>query len=232
LCNNRKNAAARSNISSPPGIISATISDQLSWSSMNSVLHSLPQPGVPGDGGISNDNERDLDLLHRVVKRDRAAFTELYLIHYRRLARFLTRMTSHHDVIEDVINDALWIVWQKAAVFRGDSLVSTWIVGIAYRCALKALRKTSSIRPSHSDETPVAPDSQLANENREWLHHAMEELPLEQRMVLELAYLMGLSCEEVAAVMQCPVNTVKTRMFYAREKLRHSLPRLAGKQVK
>ena len=186
---------------------------------------------LPGNGGISNDNDRDLNLLRRVIKRDHAAFKELYLIYHRRLARFLTRPTRHHDLIEEVVNDTMLIVWRSAVDFRGDSLVSTWIVGIAYRRVLKALRQLRPIPLVHMDETPIAPDSQLANENREWLHCAMEELPLHQRMVLELSYLMDLSCEEIAAIMHCPVNTVKTRMFHAREKLRRSLPRLAGKQA-
>src|ERR1051325_9821038 len=59
------------------------------------------------------------------------------VIYHRRLARFLMRMTSRHDLIEEVINDTLWTVWLKAGDFRGDSLVSTWIVGITYRRALK-----------------------------------------------------------------------------------------------
>ena len=78
------------------------------------------------------------------------------------------------------------------------------------------------------EDVAVAPDVQLEAENREWLGLALAELPLEQRMVMEFSYLMGHSCEEIAQIMQCPVNTVKTRMFHAREKLRRSLPRLAG----
>lgn len=138
------------------------------------------------------------------------------------------RMTTRHDLIEEVINDTLWTVWQKAAGFRGDSLVSTWIVGISYRRALKALRRDHAVRPIYSEEPAAAPDTQLEDENRQWLDRALAELPLEQRMVLEFSYLLGHSCEEVAQIMQCPVNTVKTRMFHAREKLRRSLPRLAG----
>jgi RNA polymerase sigma-70 factor (ECF subfamily) len=179
-----------------------------------------PQPGATA-------NERERDLLRLVAAHDRAAFKELYLLYHRRLARFLMRMTSRHDVIEEVINDTLWTVWQKAADFRGDSLVSTWIVGITYRRALKALRKHSMLRTAHAEDTSVAPDAHLANENREWLDRALSELPIEQRMVLELSYFLGHSCEEIAVIMQCPVNTVKTRMFHAREKLRRSLPRLA-----
>jgi RNA polymerase sigma-70 factor (ECF subfamily) len=183
--------------------------------------------GPPPSTGANVSNERELDLLRQVVKHDRAAFKELYLIYHRRLARFLMRMTSRHDLIEEIINDTLWTVWRKAGDFRGESLVSTWIVGIGYRRALKALRKPGSLRPIYSEDTLTAPDTQLADENRQWLDRALAELPLEQRMVLELSYLLGHSCEEIASIMQCPVNTVKTRMFHAREKLRRSLPRLA-----
>jgi RNA polymerase sigma-70 factor (ECF subfamily) len=192
---------------------------------MNSVPssgHSLSTPG----GGSSN--ARELELLRQVAAGDRAAFKELYLIYHRRLARFLMRMTSRHDLIEEVINDTLWTVWLKAGNFRGDSLVSTWIVGITYRRALKALRRHGTARPMLVEDVAVAPDAQLEDENREWLGQALAELPLEQRMVMEFSYLMGHSCEEIAQIMQCPVNTVKTRMFHAREKLRRSLPRLAG----
>jgi DNA-directed RNA polymerase specialized sigma24 family protein len=111
---------------------------------MNSVSssgHSL------GTSGSSSSNARELELLRQVAAGDRVAFKELYLIYHRRLARFLMRMTSRHDLIEEVINDTLWTVWLKAGDFRGDSLVSTWIVGITYRRALKALRRHGTTRP-------------------------------------------------------------------------------------
>jgi RNA polymerase sigma-70 factor, ECF subfamily len=192
-------------------------------------MNSVPSSGhsISTSGG-SSSNARELELLRQVAAGDRTAFKELYLIYHRRLARFLMRMTSRHDLIEEVINDTLWTVWLKAGDFRGDSLVSTWIVGITYRRALKALRRHAVARPMLAEEVAVAPDAQLEDENRQWLGQALAELPLEQRMVMEFSYLMGHSCEEIAQIMQCPVNTVKTRMFHAREKLRRSLPRLAG----
>jgi len=192
-------------------------------------MNSVPSSGHSlGTSSGSSSNARELELLRQVAVGDRTAFKELYLIYHRRLARFLMRMTSRHDLIEEVINDTLWTVWLKAGDFRGDSLVSTWIVGITYRRALKALRRHGAPRPMLVEEVAVAPDAQLEDENREWLGQALAELPLEQRMVMEFSYLMGHSCEEIAQIMQCPVNTVKTRMFHAREKLRRSLPRLAG----
>lgn len=192
-------------------------------------MNSVPSSGhSPSPSGGSQSNAREHELLRQVATGDRAAFKELYLMYHRRLARFLMRMTSRHDLIEEVINDTLWTVWLKAGDFRGDSLVSTWIVGITYRRALKALRRHGTARPMLAEEAAVAPDVQTENENRQWLGQALAELPLEQRMVMEFSYLMGHSCEEIAQIMQCPVNTVKTRMFHAREKLRRSLPRLAG----
>ena len=192
-------------------------------------MNSVPSSGHSlSTSGGSSSNARELELLRQVAVGDRTAFKELYLIYHRRLARFLMRMTSRHDLIEEVINDTLWTVWLKAGDFRGDSLVSTWIVGITYRRALKALRRHGAPRPMLVEEVAVAPDAQLEDENRQWLGQALAELPLEQRMVMEFSYLMGHSCEEIATIMQCPVNTVKTRMFHAREKLRRSLPRLAG----
>ena len=193
-------------------------------------MNSVPSSGHSlSTSGGSSSNARELELLRQVAAGDRTAFKELYLIYHRRLARFLMRMTSRHDLIEEVINDTLWTVWLKAGDFRGDSLVSTWIVGITYRRALKALRRHgAATRPMIIEEVAVAPDAQTEDENRQWLGQALAELPLEQRMAMEFSYLMGHSCEEIAQIMQCPVNTVKTRMFHAREKLRRSLPRLAG----
>jgi RNA polymerase sigma-70 factor, ECF subfamily len=175
-----------------------------------------------------SSNERELELLRLIVLQDRTAFKELYLIYHRRLARFLMRITPQHELIEEVINDTMWTVWQKAASFRGASRVSTWIVGIAYRRALKALRRVGKAMNTSIDEAALVATQPVMDIEREWLQHGLNELPLEQRMVLELAYLMGHSCEEIAEIMQCPANTVKTRMFHARGKMRRSLPRLAG----
>jgi RNA polymerase sigma-70 factor, ECF subfamily len=172
-------------------------------------------------------NERDLHLLRRIVERDHTSFTELYLAYRPRLRRFLRRKTSQHDLIENAINETLWIVWQKSVGFRGSSRVSTWIFGIAQRCALNLLRKSAAPQPMPETQAALAPDVLLFDENRQWLDRAMEELPREQRIALELSCIGGHSCEEIAAIMHCPVNTVKTRMFHARVNLRQSLPRLA-----
>ena len=175
--------------------------------------------------------EVDREVLNKIAAGDREALRELYLNYHRRLARFLTRFTRRYDLIEEIINDTLWVVWRKANEFRGDSRLSTWIMGIAYRCALKTLRGPGT---RLFDAVPIeneflqAPDELDAAETGEWVALAMQQLPTDQQLTLELAYGQGHSCEEIAQIMDCPVNTVKSRMFQSRAKLRTILPRLAG----
>jgi RNA polymerase sigma-70 factor, ECF subfamily len=71
-------------------------------------------------------------------------------------------------------------------------------------------------------------DPTLETEVQDWLKQGLSQLPVEQRLTLELAYHMGHSLEEIAAITECPVGTVKARMFHAREKLRQYLPSLSG----
>ncbi|WP_161966142.1 RNA polymerase sigma factor [Steroidobacter cummioxidans] len=177
-----------------------------------------------------SNNEAELALIRRVSLRDRTALRELYLLYHRRLSRFLMRLTQRQDLAEEVINDTLLVVWNSAERFRGDSRVSTWIVGIAYRRALKSVRRRRSFEVMELDatDTLVSADGMQACETQEWIEEALQELPIEQRMCLELAYVLGHSCEEISIITSCPINTVKTRLYHARRKLSALLPRLAG----
>lgn len=177
----------------------------------------------------------DLELLNRVVDGDREAFRRLYSHYHRRLHRFLMRLTRERQLAEEIINDTMLVVWQHAADFRGASRVSTWILGIAYRRALKTLRRTRST--SEQDvivAAAVAPDGALLDalshsaETNDWIDAALVQLSPEHRLVIELAYFLGLSCEEIAAIAECPLGTVKTRMFYGRERLRQLLVAIAA----
>jgi len=186
--------------------------------------------------GSTRDDSRDRELLRQVAAGERRALERLYFDYHGRLGQFLSRLTARRDAIDEAINDTFWIVWQKAGQFRGDSRASTWIMGIAWRCGLKALRRSGPLPPEHGDallEAMPSIDTTLDNEElREWLDSGLRGLPFEQRATMELAYFLGHSCEEIAAIMGCPVNTVKARMFQARIKLRNLLPPLGGSPAK
>jgi RNA polymerase sigma-70 factor (ECF subfamily) len=173
---------------------------------------------------LRGGHDRERDLIARISQGDRDAFRELYLHYHRRLARFLARVTYRREDAEEIINDTLWIVWQRAGEFRGASQVSTWIMGIAYRRALNMIRSAATherlIAREAIGSAVSARDAGRDLENAQLLDHALAQLPVEQRLVLEFTYYLDHSCEEVAEIMECPVNTVKTRMFNARRKLR------------
>ncbi len=122
------------------------------------------------------------------------------------------------------------VVWQHAKDFRGASRASTWIIGIAYRIALKSLRRNDGLLRAQSTEN--LPEQSVepaeAAELRDWIMQALQYLPPEQRLTMELVYHLGHSIEEIAEITDCPTGTVKARMFHAREKLRHYLPALGG----
>jgi RNA polymerase sigma-70 factor (ECF subfamily) len=179
----------------------------------------------------SDVDSRDRMLIQRMAAGDRTALEALYRAYHGGLCRFLSRLTRRADLIEEIVNDCFWIAWQKAGSFQGDSRVSTWIMGIAYRCGLKALRQRGdqpiddyAMREGRGPSHDPDEDREL----RDWLAKALEHLSADQRVVVELVYGVGNSLDEVAAIMQAPVGTVKARLFHARIKLRNVLPTLAG----
>ena len=179
--------------------------------------------------GRDRPDGRDGDawLVERTGQGDRGAFQALYRAYFPRLGRFLGGMTRNAALIEEVINDTMLVVWQKAQTYDGSSKVSTWIFGIAYRQALKGLRGLDEpvefeaepdAPPGHEPECAAA-DKQL----RQGVSAALGALPFEQRMVVSLTYFHDMAYQEIAETMGCPVNTVKTRMFHARQRLKTML---------
>jgi RNA polymerase sigma factor (sigma-70 family) len=126
-----------------------------------------------------------------------------------------------------VINDTMYVVWHRAQHYSGSSKVSTWIFGIAYRKALKALARADE--PIDFDPAEHAADAEPTDQailQTEWrlvLERALGQLSPEQRAVVELTYYHGCPYREIAEILGCPVETVKTRMFYARRRLRDLL---------
>ena len=100
----------------------------------------------PSNGNAVRVNQLDTSLISAIVREDRGAMAQLYDIYYPRLHRFLAGMIHDRELVPELINDVMMVVWQKAASFRRQSMVSTWIFGIAYRRALDGIRKDKRYR--------------------------------------------------------------------------------------
>ena len=181
-----------------------------------------------------SDDASDVLLLKRIVHGDRDALRDLYSTYYHPLLRFMYRITGQLDLAQEGINDVMLVVWKNASSFGGRSSVATWIMGIAYRKALKALESSRrwSARFASLDFDDWIERSGAAAELtgdvdlQDLLDQALTHLSPEHRAVVELTYFYGCSYEEIAVIAGCPVNTVKTRMFHARAKLKKLLPAL------
>jgi len=153
----------------------------------------------------------------------------LHRRYYHRIKDFARTVTYRSDLIDEVANDTLWAVWRCAARFKGESKVSSWIMGITRNLSLKAIRAmTRNCNNGSVALEQQADEPSLPSELTEWVDAALAQLPAGQQTVLEMFYRLGQSCEEIAQVLNCPINTVKSRMFHGRRKLRELLPRIAG----
>lgn len=180
----------------------------------------------PGQGAEQGE---DGALLERIADGDRRAFELLYHRYHRRLFSFLFRTVRRPELVEELVDDVMLAVWQGARGFGGRSQVSTWIFGIGYRVGLKAVERIGRQRPVEPVElaaaAEAADDRLERRELADGLSAALRELSAEHRAVIELAVGQGLGYREIAAIVDCPVNTVKTRMFHGRRRLREALER-------
>lgn len=168
------------------------------------------------------------ELLARIASGDLQAFERLYRVYQPRLSRFLTTLLKRPQLIEEVLDDTMMAVWQSAGMFRGSSKPSTWIFSIAYRKAQKARMRWPDPVEDPELETRVSidpgPDEEVGQQGlRSALMKAMDQLSPDHRAVVDLTYFHDLGYREIADVVGCPVDTVKTRMFHARRRLKQAM---------
>jgi RNA polymerase sigma factor (sigma-70 family) len=174
-----------------------------------------------GDGSV---DAKDARLIVQVAGGDLHAFELLYRGYFPRLTRFLNRITRNLQMIEEIVNDTMLVVWKKAPTYDATCKVSTWVFAIAYRKARKAIDASDEPVDAGPDlreaEPGSQPEQQFAHLRRQQaVDAALYALPLEQRAVVQLSYFHDMGYADIAEVMGCPLNTVKTRMFHARRRL-------------
>jgi RNA polymerase sigma factor (sigma-70 family) len=186
-----------------------------------------PAGGVSAAAPLARADAEEALWLAQVAAGDRKAFERLYRGYFPRLGRFIGRMTHSTALVEEIINDTMLVVWRRAGSYDGSSKVSTWVFGIAWRKARKALamvdEPVESDPAAYTDEQPSPEQQALADQLARRLAGAVGSLPYPQRLAVVLTYFHGMEYAEIATIADCPVNTVKTRMFHARRRLKELL---------
>jgi RNA polymerase sigma-70 factor, ECF subfamily len=186
----------------------------------------------------SGVEQSDLELVRRAQRGERGAFDLLVLRYQHKVVKLVARLLRDPTEAEDVAQDAFVKAYRALASFRGDSAFYTWLYRIAVNTARNAMasrqrrpldyeadlseteQSAVASRMSHSD-TPEA--TALSDEIHETVNRAVAELPEDLRTAIILREIEGLSYEEIAAAMDCPVGTVRSRIFRAREAIDRNL---------
>jgi RNA polymerase sigma-70 factor (ECF subfamily) len=181
------------------------------------------------------ENDEVLRLLGRIEHADEAAFKDLYRAFSRRLYAYVLRQLGDPSQAEEIVADTLYEVWRKPAGFRGDSQFSTWLIGVARNKVLMAFRSRKPdakhedldvVAETMAADDPSAFDILAQAQRHEGVRHCMDKLSADHRECVHLVFYEGLALAEVAALQGCPENTVKTRLFHARQKLKNCLARM------
>lgn len=209
--------------------------------------------GSPAPPPAPPASDSDLMLVERTVAGDQRAFELLVIKYQRRIRRLIARMVRDVDLVEDIAQETFIRAYRALHQFRGDAQFYTWLYRIAVNTAKKFLMELkrdptvseSSLKSGEDDDetswhgseptTEETPESMLAaREIAATVDAAMEALPEDLRQAVTLREIEGLSYEEISEVMNCPIGTVRSRIFRAREaisaKVRPLLENQSGKR--
>ncbi len=201
-----------------------------------------------GGGTLGNpvDETVGIALLKRIATKDRKAFEEFYYLYAEGFGRFLMKMLKQHEWVDEAVNDVMLTIWQTADRYDPEKgRLSTWLFGIAHNKGLKQLERNGRYREESLEDYPVEADSDevavdvsygsaipsnsgperevMGWELGDALSLAFEKLSPDHQAVIELCFTEDFTYQEIADIMGCPLNTVKTRLFHARKRLAEML---------
>lgn len=174
----------------------------------------------------------DFDLIKSCIPNNQQAFGALYHRYEKRVFRYVMTVVADATLAEEILVEVMLAVWKGLKTFQGQSKVSTWIFGIAHHKAVDGLRKVmsqqrGSLPIENIVEFPDSNDGPLeeTNKNRlaELTNRAMMNLSSDHREILHMAFYEEESYLEISGILGIPVNTVKTRVYYAKQQLKKIL---------
>jgi RNA polymerase sigma-70 factor (ECF subfamily) len=181
----------------------------------------------------------EADLLAAVAMGRQSAFERLYGLYEKRVYQYVNTLVYDAALAEEIVGDTMLAVWRGAGTYTGTSRVSTWIFGIARHKALDAIRRTSRHRQREVELDGAAdmpnphdrPDEGvLRDELTAVTQRALALLSREHQEILRLVFHEELPYEEISSLLRIPVNTVKTRVYYAKQRLKEQLERMGQKE--
>ena len=191
-----------------------------------------------------SDREVDQQLVERAQRGDKRAFELLVSKYQRKLGRLLSRFIRDASEVEDVTQEAFIKAYRALPTFRGDSAFYTWLYRIGINTAKNYLvamgRRAPTTTDIDSEEAEGIEDGDqlrdlntpenelMSRQVAETVNQTLEELPEELRTAITLREIEGLSYEDIANVMNCPIGTVRSRIFRAREAIAARLRPLLG----
>jgi len=190
---------------------------------------------------VADARHSDETLLQLIAEHDAAALEVLYDRYAQVVYNLSMRIVREAATADDVLQDTFWQVWQKAGDYRGSGVAAAWLCRIARNKSLDQLRRQQA-RPQPLLTTLMTPEQTISSAatgalsvedqaEHAWrqrhIREALGDIPAEQRQCLELAYFEGMSQREIAALMETPLGTVKTRIRIGLDKLARIL-RSAG----
>lgn len=201
----------------------------------------------------SPSSDSDLQLVERTVAGDQRAYELLVIKYQRRIERLIARMVRDPDLVQDIAQETFLRAYRALHQFRGEAQFYTWLYRIAVNTAKKSLvelrrdpvvfenelhisdDEDETFRPRHEPTSDETPETVLAaQEIAAAVNAAMEALPEDLRQAVTLREIEGLSYEEIALAMNCPIGTVRSRIFRAREaisaRVKPLLERQGGKR--
>jgi RNA polymerase sigma-70 factor (ECF subfamily) len=167
----------------------------------------------------------EAELMRSIAQGDKRAMHVLFAHHRLDVYRFALRLLADKEAAEDLVSEVFLEVWRHAGRFEGRCGVSTWLLAITRNLALSVLRRRPMERMDCGEAAAIqdhADDPEAAIQKKQQsaiLAHCLTKLPPTHREVIDLVYYHGRSVYEVAAIIHVPPSTVKTRMFYARDRL-------------
>jgi RNA polymerase sigma-70 factor (ECF subfamily) len=172
----------------------------------------------------------DKHLLQLISEGDEAALETLYSRYGSKLYGYISRALRDQEAAEDVLQESLLTVWQKAKNFRGEGRVIAWLFGIAHNKIMRTYREKRNhhlselIADADSMESRVD-DKLISQKRRKLLRAGLDKLSIKHRTVLELVFYQDMTMQEISKICKIPVGTVKSRLSYAKAALKGILSR-------